>query len=584
MVASSLRRKPLGFAAAVVRRFCAPVAICSCLAFAAPLCGQGTETVPGLPELVQTKHRTFTIPYRVPKSQDPDADAAAQRIVLNVSKDLGATWQSAGEAAPAKGSFTFTAEADGEYWFRLRAIDRKGRSRGGEGPDMRVLVDAAGPRLAARVWKGNDGEIVCRYAAVDGSLRLDSFKFEYRGPGDQGWKSLAAQPILSREAPAHVVGEEIWWAGEKVETMAVRIAISDASGNQTVRQFSLEPSDPAVDQAALARELGVPPLPEAGGANVAAADSVLGAAQPPRAGEAAFGAAPGAWAAEAGAAWSGGQPQVPGGAEAGAGRGRSVLVKRAAASDAAALMPRTDEPSRGSAGAQDSWSAVAEGMRAVSGQALEYKGKPLHMARARRFSWDYESDPAKPGVGALRAELWTTRDGGVTWQRTAVDRDGLSPIDVQLPAAGFYGVRLEMVAEVPDAGAGPRSGDAPEAWLGVDDEPPHVDLLGVTRDESTAAGGLVIRYAARDPLLVPRGARLLYSPNAEGPWATIAEGLDSQGEYRWQPDRSVPARVHVRIEVIDAAGNVGKASTAEAITVATPRFVGKLGGLRPAAP
>ena len=182
-------------------------------------------------------------------------------------------------------------------------------------------------------------------------------------------------------------------------------------------------------------------------------------------------------------------------------------------------------------------------------------------------------------MGRLRAELWTTRDGGVTWQRAAVDADGRSPIEVQLPACGLYGVRLEMVADVPDAGDGPRSGDAPEAWLGIDDEPPQVDLLGVSRDPQ-AQGTLLIRYAARDPLLAPRAARLLYSPNAEGPWATIADGLEDQGEHRWQPDRAVPARVHVRVEVTDAAGNVGAASSPEAITVAAPRVVGKLGGLR----
>ena len=103
---------------------------------------------PGLPELVRTKHRAFAIPFRIPKSEDPDADAAPQKVVLNVSTDMGVSWQAAGEAAPSATSFTYRAETDGEYWFRLRAVDKKGRSRGGEGPDIRVLVDAAGPRLA----------------------------------------------------------------------------------------------------------------------------------------------------------------------------------------------------------------------------------------------------------------------------------------------------------------------------------------------------------------------------------------------------------------------------------------------------
>ena len=74
--------------------------------------------------------------------------------------------------------------------------------------------------------------------------------------------------------------------------------------------------------------------------------------------------------------------------------------------------------------------------------------------------------------------------------------------------------------------------------------------------------------------------RISYSPNAAGPWATIAESLDAQGEHRWQPDRNVPTRVFVRVEAADAAGNIGTALSAEPVTVATSRVVGKLGGLR----
>ncbi|NBX29635.1 hypothetical protein EBR04_04165, partial [bacterium] len=236
-----------------------PAAILTSL-WAALACGAAAEPG-GLPDVVRTKHRTFAIPFRLPRSQDPDATAAAERVVLHVSKDLGGTWVPAGETAPSTGSFTYTADVDGEYWFRLRAVDRKGRTRGGEGPDMRVLVDAAGPRLAARVWKGADGEIVCRYAAVDDSIDVDSLKVEYRGAGIQGWKAVAAEGILARESPAHLVGEEIWWAGEKVDSLAVKIGVTDSAGNQTVKQFTLEPDDPRIDQAALATELGVPPLP-----------------------------------------------------------------------------------------------------------------------------------------------------------------------------------------------------------------------------------------------------------------------------------------------------------------------------------
>jgi hypothetical protein len=134
-----------------------------------------------------------------------------------------------------------------------------------------------------------------------------------------------------------------------------------------------------------------------------------------------------------------------------------------------------------------------------------------------------------------------------------------------------------MVADDPVSAAGPRSGDAPETWLGIDEEPPQVDLQSAGRD----GDALVIRYAARDPLLSPRSVRLLYSPHADGPWATIADRVENQGEHRWQPDRSVPARIFVRVEATDAAGNVGGTATSEPVSTSASRFVGRLGGLRP---
>ena len=110
---------------------------------------------------------------------------------------------------------------------------------------------------------------------------------------------------------------------------------------------------------------------------------------------------------------------------------------------------------------------------------------------------------------------------------------------------------------------------------------PQVELVAVSRDDSTPAGALVIRYVVRDPLIAPRAVRVLYSPNAEGPWATIADGIDNQGEHRWTPDKAVPAKVHIRVEATDLAGNVGAAVSPNEISIAAPRFGGKLGGLRP---
>lgn len=553
------------------RRPCRLLVALAALAILAGRAPGQDAALPGLPELVRTKHRVFSIPFRIPKSEDPDADAAPQKVVLNVSTDLGVTWRAAGEAAASATSFTFRADTDGEYWFRLRAIDRKGRSRGGEGPDIRVLVDAAGPRLTGRVWKGGDGEIVCRYAAADDSLNLQSLKVEYRGPGDNGWKTIAPQAVLARENPAHLVGEEIWWAGEKVEALTVRISITDSSGNPAVKQLTLEPTDPGVDQAALAKEIGVPPLPEQA-AETAVGDASLAipAAAAPAAPRTRDPGQP--WAAEQAGTWSDGQPAAD---PAAASSGRSVLV-RPTASARGTLPTAADRPA-----GQQRPPIGDGGFTAAATGGLEYRGRPLQITKSRRFAWDYEIPDGRSSSGRLQAELWTTQDGGVTWQRAAVDGDGRSPIDVTLPAAGLYGVRLELVADATAAAAGPRSGSAPDAWLGIDEETPQVELVAISRDDSTPDGALVIRYAVRDPLIAPRATRLLYSPSADGPWATIADGLENQGEHRWTPDRSVPAKVFVRAEAADLAGNVGAASAPDSVSIAAPRFGGKLGGLRP---
>jgi len=535
----------------------------------------------GLPGLVRTNQRTFAIPFRLPESRDPDADAAPQRVLLNVSKDLGATWSNAGETAPGTGSFTYTADVDGEYWFRLRAVDRKGRSRGGEGPDIRVLVDAAGPRLAARIWKGADGEIICRYAAADDSLRLDTLVVEYRGGNEKGWKSVAADAVLAREQPAHMVGETIWWAGEKVEQLAVRITISDTAGNQTVRQFALEASDPGIDQSALAQELGLPALPAAPDDRLVADQAGLGDPAPGTKSVLAPGQprdnAP--WPAES-AAWR------EGGGGFAAGRGSALeappaeLPRRRSAT-AAGLLPQAGRhAARQASQAADPLAAAGITRPAAAGQPFEYRGRPLHLVNTPRFAWEYEIPAVRRTAGPLRAELWTTRDGGVTWQRAAVDKNCRSPIAVELPQSGFYGVRLEVVADVPDADSGPRSGSEPDAWVGLDDEPPQVELAAIDRDETSPEDVLMIRYAARDPLLESQPVRLLYSPTADGPWATIAAGLPAEGSHRWEPGRSVPARVFIRIEATDAAGNRGSAVSDEAVSVAPTRLQGRLGGVR----
>jgi hypothetical protein len=518
----------------------------------------------GLPELVRTRQQVFAIPFRLPAPRD--ADAAPRRVVMSVSTDLGITGEPAGEVTPAAGSFTYRAEMDGEYWFRIRTIDAQGRMRGGAGPDMRVLVDAAGPRIAARVWRGADGEIVCRYAATDDSLQVEALRVEYRTGSEPNWKPLAAEGILSRESPAHMVGEDIWWAGEKVESLTVRITIADRAGNQTVRQFTLEPTDPRVDQAALARELGIPPLPSSG---AAPGSVVMGPfnPEPPLASAASASATGGGWPAETAAGWPAGSQS---GSDVVPDASASGRVNRFVSRDpiAATGLPRES--------GQESLATAA----ASGGQALQYRGRPLQLSTSRRFAWEYEIQRRDVEDHPVRVELWSTRDGGITWQRAGIDTDGVSPIDVSLPAAGLYGFRLEITADAVNAEMAPPSGTPPETWVAVDDVPPEVDLEAVATRGPNGGTSIEIHYTTRDELLALGSVKISFSPHAAGPWSTIASGLDVEGSHRWQPDRAAPPRAFIRVEVRDVAGNTGHAVTPEPVTVSTPRATGYLRDLR----
>ena len=546
--------------------------------------GTGAEP-PGLPELVRSNQQVFAIPFRLPKPATPDA--AAVRVELNVSQDFGLTWSVAGQATPTDRSIAYRADADGEYWFRIRAIDRENRARGGEGPDLRVLVDAAAPRLAGRVWKGADGEIICRYAAADDSIAIDAIRFTYR-IADGDWKTIAAEPVLARQSPAHLIGEEIWWAGQDVDGLQVRIEVADTAGHRTSQQFSLLPSPPGVTQADLAREIAAPVLPGDGdvtrdsrGRSIASVMVTRPTESPSAAGSLA--PRPGrkagqgsltdvTWRADTGRPWSDGEPIATG------------HQARLASATAGSRTPpglaeqpiiRVRQPTL--AEALSAGLSSRAGVRDATVAAAEYRGRPLHLLRSRQFRWQYDFAVPADLDGPFRVELWTTRDAGGSWQRAAVDDDTVSPITVEFPAEGLYGCRLEVVRELPGEPLGPRPGDEPAHWIGIDETPPQVSQLDIQLVPGGATGEFLIDYRCDDPLALPDRVRLSYSPHATGPWATIASEQPAAGSYRWQPHRNLPSRVFVRVEMPDAAGNIGGLVTAEPVAVRTARFTGTLG-------
>ena len=518
-----------------------------------------------LPELVRTTQRKFAIPFRLPKPATPDAKA--QQVVMSVSTDFGLTWTPAGSTSPPNSSIPFEANTDGEYWFRIRAIDQKNRARGSEGPDARVLVDAAAPRLSGRVWKGADGEIVCRYAAADDSINVDSILFQYRQTGGN-WKSIATEPVLSRSSPAHLIGEEIWWAGQEVDELTVKISVADSAGHRTTKQFSMLSGDPNVSQSDLANEIIAPALPSplAGSnrqtqsvvvKNTISETSTTGVE----------------WQPTPGNPWSDGEPVAF--SQHSPAQARTAHERIEAEGSTAPLLT-ISSPTLAD--------AIEKKLRKPNSLqnpepefASQYQGRPLHLMRVQSFRWEYSFDVPEDLQGPFRVELWSTRDGGHSWERIAVDEDTASPIDVEFQGEGLFGCRLEIVRDIPGPPISPRAGESPSTWIGIDTTPPQVTSLDVTMVDGNESDTFDIQYTFEDPLAMPDSVRLSYSPHKTGPWATIATDQATKGTFNWKPHRSLPNRVFVRIEMPDAAGNIGESITLDPITLRTARFVGTLG-------
>ncbi|HEX4413551.1 MAG TPA: hypothetical protein VH107_07980, partial [Lacipirellulaceae bacterium] len=203
-----------------------------------------------LPELIYWKQHLFLIPYKWASAAEP---AAAQVVILYVSKDRGASWQKISEAKPQVRAFNYRAEGDGEYWFAVRTLDNRGQSlpAGAFQAELRVVVDTTIPRieeLRARPTATGAIDIQCR--ATDVNLDPASLKVESQvGPGGL-WQVVPLQPAGATSPVPSI--HALWQPAPGMRPLAIRATIADRAGNSTVYQTPVETtplmSGPALSQ------------------------------------------------------------------------------------------------------------------------------------------------------------------------------------------------------------------------------------------------------------------------------------------------------------------------------------------------
>ena len=119
----------------------------------------------------------------------------------------------------------------------------------------------------------------------------------------------------------------------------------------------------------------------------------------------------------------------------------------------------------------------------------------------------------------------------------------------------------------------------------------EVDSSGpaVRLDPPRMVGGkLLIAWHASDPHPAPRPVMISIRADGstDGRWTPITPApIDNSGQFTWTVPAGCPPKIHVRVDVRDALGNIGSAETAEgnAVLVDRSKPKGRIIGLDPAA-
>jgi hypothetical protein len=483
-------------------------------------------------------HISFNAPTSSPGKDPP------REVELHVSSDKGVTWELAGKAKPSEQKILFRAPRDGEYWFMPRTKYASGRylPHGPPTPEMKVVVDTTPPAIDLHAQHEEGGEVVIRWHAVDLNLKRDSFKLEYKPATVDGkWQKISVDPVEAASQEGDFSGDAtvVLLIREQSAEIIVRAEVTDEAGNRTVKEERLPPAKSSFATSHgtagdIPPEMPLTPLyPRTSTPDWSAEESS------------------GLFSDETGS------PRTP---------DRPVQHDLVSARSKPPLSRLRDLP------------------EATSEPPAETDNPPLgvhpHLINKRQFELFYDVD-AVGSSGIVQVELWITSDGGGHWASYGLDEDCRSPMQVKVNEEGLYGFRVVLETTSGLRGALPTSGDLPDIWVGVDFTKPQARLISAVQGEGEEADRLVISWQASDEHLAARGISLRWAESLQGPWNTIASGLDNSGHYAWRLDQRLPPRAYLLLEARDEAGNVATDQLAEPVSLERIRPQGRIRDVRP---
>jgi hypothetical protein len=189
---------------------------------------------------------------------------------------------------------------------------------------------------------------------------------------------------------------------------------------------------------------------------------------------------------------------------------------------------------------------------------------PHQLINTTRAKVEFRLDDVGPsGVG--KVEIFYTGDNGQTWIRHGEHSDKRSPLELNLPGDGEFGIRIAVTNGNGFGGKAPVRGDAPHCTIEVDTTPPFVQLRSTELVPSS--GHVELRWTAQDKNLGSEPVSLFYRTKADGPWQVIARNVKNDGVHRWAFPRDVGSQFFFKIEVTDQAGNLSHDASRQAVLI-----------------
>jgi len=557
----------------------------------------------------------LVIPFQVHQQSNPP-----HWVELEVSSDSGNSWTSVGKnqtastdnaSAPTRDrQFQFQAPSDGEFWFRIKPLDRQGNLIDQPGEPMKIVVDSQKPSGELLIDLDRKGDLQAEFRIVDSTLDYASVRLEYQTDLDTAWKDIPCNTERSNQ-DNEWVGSASWSIPHQAAQLVVRLHGKDHAGNTL--ELTRMPKLPKTAQAVVgSMRFASTKQPPATPPN-STPNPIIGSgvAKPNPSTKPSIAATPtlpkDLQLAPPTTATSKVDSNPKSELTLGAPTGKtSLLFPNSPNPNPAKTDPNTSLPPI-SIAPPKMFTSTGLPVRLIEDKPAETTHsdgsqnknnvselpridppvnrldpsviKPMHSS-SKAFDLDY-AIVNDPGAPIASVELWGTLDQGKTWERWGTDEDRESPFEIEVETDGLFGFTMVIVGSNGLASRRPLPGHSADAWIHVDTITPRTRILSALAGKGPEAGSLVIEYQALDEHFIDRPISLFFCETPQGPWTPITQGAKNMGRFVWAGDTHLPEKVFLKIQATDAAGNVGEHILDLPVDVQSAAPRGKIQGFRP---